>query len=285
VLPRFITRTHELSSGRERWRTGVVLADDGAEALVKADYDANRISVWVREGHADARRALLKVVRHHFDRIHGRIKDLVPEELVALPGHPEVLVRYLDLILDERRRKETVPVTIAGERVDKRISEFLNGVESAAERKKALERMERTAGGKTINLAPHAEYHEHHEPMNQDSHDTNIGRDNLGQAGQTLTNCTNMIQQMPAGEPKELLEKLLTQIEPLREEMKGKDFKVLEEHLEKLTEEAKKPEPDRGALSLSGQGLIEAAETVGKIATPVLTTVGLLLKFFGVPLP
>ena len=98
VLPRFITRTHALG-GSERWRSGVVLADDGAEALIKADYDASCISVWVRGNHADARRALLKVVRSNFDQIHSRITDLNPQELVAVPGHPDVEVPYRDLIL------------------------------------------------------------------------------------------------------------------------------------------------------------------------------------------
>ena len=35
VLPRFITRTHSKSQGRERWRSGVVLAREEAKAMVR----------------------------------------------------------------------------------------------------------------------------------------------------------------------------------------------------------------------------------------------------------
>ena len=35
VLPRFITRTHSKSQGRERWRSGVVLAREEANAMVR----------------------------------------------------------------------------------------------------------------------------------------------------------------------------------------------------------------------------------------------------------
>src|SRR4051812_42100658 len=67
-----------------------------------------------------------------------------------------------------------------------------------------------------------------------------------------------------------LFQGLAAQLSPVRDEMKGKDIKVLDEHLAKLTEEAKKPQPDKAQLALSGKGLIEAAQTVGKIAAPVL---------------
>ena len=45
VLPRFITRTHHKSHNRHRWRSGVVLAREGAEAVIRADYDKNQVSV------------------------------------------------------------------------------------------------------------------------------------------------------------------------------------------------------------------------------------------------
>ncbi len=37
LLPRFIVRTHVLSAGQPRWRTGVILKFEGNRALVKAD--------------------------------------------------------------------------------------------------------------------------------------------------------------------------------------------------------------------------------------------------------
>ena len=107
VLPRFITRTHAKSQGRERWGSGVVLAREEAEAVVRADYDKNQVIVWVRGPHADARRALLTVVRDNFATIHGRIEGLNPQELVTVKGHPEVTVPFDDLLKDEREDVHT----------------------------------------------------------------------------------------------------------------------------------------------------------------------------------
>ena len=44
--------------------------------------------MWVRKRYADARRDLLMVVRDHFAVIHGQIKGLNPQKLVAVPGYP-----------------------------------------------------------------------------------------------------------------------------------------------------------------------------------------------------
>ena len=56
ILPRFISKTHKLSEGRYRWRSGVVVMKDTAEALVRADYDTSIVDIWLRGPHRDARR-------------------------------------------------------------------------------------------------------------------------------------------------------------------------------------------------------------------------------------
>ncbi len=139
ILPRFITRTHQLSDGQQRWRSGVILSHGDTEARVQADYDANTLTVWVRGKHANARRELLAIIRHHFDSIHAAIKGLNPKDRVAVPGHPKVLIRYRDLIMDERNHKSHYTVTLNEgldneERKDWPIDELLNGVESKEER-------------------------------------------------------------------------------------------------------------------------------------------------------
>lgn len=153
VLPRFITRTHQMSEGRQRWRSGVVLSHSEAEARIQADYDANVLAIWVRGKHADARRELLAIVRHHFDSIHAVIKGLNPQDRVAVPGHPKVLVRYRDLVLDERDGKRAYTVTLHEgtddeRRVDWPILDLLNGVQSREERdREALNEMGGPGGG------------------------------------------------------------------------------------------------------------------------------------------
>ncbi|HEV7405114.1 MAG TPA: COR domain-containing protein [Chthoniobacteraceae bacterium] len=274
VLPRFTTRTHTLSEGRERWRSGVVLADDGAEALIKADYDANLVSVWVRGDHADARRALLKVVRHHFEHIHARIKNLQPRELVSVPEHPEVTVPYRDLVLDERAGVRTTRVTIAGARVEMEIALLLNGVESPAERAGAGDRLERAP------IHVHGNYIEH---MTTDDHSSHITARDItnSQVGQTLTNCQNMVQQQPPSPQKELLTTLTSDVDQLVKQLpaaKADEAPQVAENLELLVKQATSAKPNRKWYDLSTEGLLEASKWVKDFTGNIAGTIGQLGK-------
>jgi internalin A len=146
VLPRFITRTHSKSREPDRWRSGVVLAREGADAVIRADYDRSQVVVWVRGRYANARRGLLTVVRDHFAVIHGQINGLNPREFVAVKGHPEVTVSFDDLIMDERQGVRTTRVTVDQERIELEIAELLNGVETPEDRAKRAKEEERLGG-------------------------------------------------------------------------------------------------------------------------------------------
>ncbi|NQT91808.1 MAG: serine/threonine protein kinase [Lentisphaerae bacterium] len=275
VLPRFITRTHVLSKGRKRWRSGVVLADKGAEALIKADYDAGMISVWVRGQYRNPRRALLKKVRGAFDHIHSGIQDLDPVDTVALRGHPEVQMYYHDLILDERRDHPTVPVTIAGERMDVPIGEFLDHVISAAERRKEAEQQE---GMRIVYVAAGAHYHEREETMTQYDHSTSIGRDNYGQVGQTLDHCTNMIQQQKPGKQRDLLEALDGEVKELISMLPEEQQEQAAGDLELMLKGATAKTPNRKWYSVSAEGLLEASKWAKDFTGNIAGTIGQLGK-------
>lgn len=275
VLPRFITRTHELSEGRERWRTGVVLALDGAEALVKADYDECTMNIWVRGPHTDARRALLAVVRQHFAVVHSRIRELNPTELVALRDHPDVFVPYCDLILDERRGKAEIAVTVEGRREDRKIADFLDCVESPAQRR-AAEKAERYfAGG--IYLGPGAQFHQHYAPM-QDDHSIHARDIIKSQVGQTLTNCTNMIQQQQSGERREALEELQREAKVLIENVPADKQEEASGNLELMVKAATAPKPNRAWYSVSSGGLLEASKWAADFSGNIASAIGKLGK-------
>ena len=263
VLPRFTTRTHALSEGQSRWRSGVVLVKDGAEARLQADYDANTLTIWVRGDHANSRRALLTVIRHEFSLIHARIEGLNPEEEVAVPGHPEVLVLYSDVIKDERRMKTTFTVTVAGERVDWPITELLDGVESAAERRLAAKR------------ALKENY-----IMNIDNRII-IQGDNNGQVAQTMENCTQMIQNQNAGELKSLLEKLEQEVAELLLKLPEEKREEAAGNLELLTKAVTSTKPNRAWYSVSSAGLLEAAAFVKDFTGNIAGTLGSLTKVVG----
>ena len=48
LLPRFIVRTHVLSTRQPKWRTGVMLEFEGSRALVKADKEDKRVFISVQ---------------------------------------------------------------------------------------------------------------------------------------------------------------------------------------------------------------------------------------------
>jgi internalin A len=76
-------RTHPLSEGKARWRTGVVLKFEDNRALVKADVHDRKIFISVT-GPATGRRRLLAVIRSDFERIHMNFRKLEPEEKIPI---------------------------------------------------------------------------------------------------------------------------------------------------------------------------------------------------------
>jgi internalin A len=267
VLPRFITRTHSKSQARDRWRSGVVLAREEAEAVVRADYDKNQVIVWVRGRYADARRGLLTVVRDDFAAIHGRIKGLNPKELVAVKGHPEVAVRYDDLLKDEREGLRTTRVTVGEKRIDVDIAELLNGVESPEDRAKRAKEEERLAGVKAIT---------HDNRVMGNLYETHYsGGTFYGPVAVVMNDCINIINNQPAGERKQLLETLQKQIGELISgpaEEKQQLRKEVADRLKKLTEGVTSGTPDREWYSVSAKGLLDAAKYVKEFSGAIAGT-------------
>ena len=158
------------------------------------------------------------------------------------------------------------------------IAWLLDGIEPKEKRKARTK--ERSELGTTI---VHGDLITGDKLMNTNS-GTNYGIIGEGNT-QSITDSFKVISGIHGEELADLFANLNQGLVPLKDEMKGKDYKVLEEHVAALLAEAKKPEPDTNQLSVSGKGLVEAATTVGAIAGPVITTAGLILKFFGVTLP
>jgi internalin A len=258
VLPRFITRTHHKSHNRHRWRSGVVLAREGAEAVIRADYDTNQVSVWVRGRYSNERRDLLTVVREHFAIIHGQIKGLNPREFVAVKGHPEITVSFDDLIKDERQGVRTTRVTLHEERIEVEIAELLNGVESPEDRAKRAKEEERLGGVKTIIYDQSITMRDHIQQ--------NISGGTFhGPVAAVMKDCTTIINSQQPGERKELLETLQKQVGELisgPSEEKQQLKKMVADRLKELTEGVTSGTPDRAWYSVSSKGLLEAAKFV-----------------------
>jgi internalin A len=128
LLPRFIVRTHVLSEGLPRWRTGVVLEFEGNRALVKADVQDKRVFISVA-GPAVGRRRLLAIVRSDFNRIHRDIRNLQPQEMVPLPEYPGVVVPYQELLVMEQNRVTQFPKAVGSQVINLDIAGLLDGVD------------------------------------------------------------------------------------------------------------------------------------------------------------
>lgn len=280
LVPRFIVATHDMSRAGERWRSGVILREGRNMALVRGDAVDRRVSIAVN-GRVPTRRVLLSSIRREFAKIHRSISSLGVKEMVPVPGLDVFPLGYDDLLAAEEAGDKDWPIVAEGVRHKILIATLLDGIEPKEKRKARAK-----AGGFHFegDLVLGDKF-KGDKPMGDK---INIGGDNIGAAiGRQASVVVggNVSKGINVEDLANLFTQLNGQLAPLKDEMKGKDIKVLDAHLATLTEEAQKAEPDKSALAVSGKGLIEAASTVGAIAAPVLTTVGLILKFFGVSLP
>jgi internalin A len=135
LLPRFIVRTHILSEGLPRWRTGVILAFEGCRALVKADVQDKKVFITV-SGPDTARRRLLAVIRSDFERIHRDIRNLQPQEMVPLPDYPDVVISYQKLQVMEEKGIRTFLEVVGDSVIEVGVHSLLNGVELEGTRRR-----------------------------------------------------------------------------------------------------------------------------------------------------
>ena len=126
IISRFIVRSHQLISKNTYWRSGVVLTYEGSRALVKSDREDKKIFIWI-DGSKATQRQLLGIIRSHFDHIHGTITGIEVAGKVPLPGRPDVVLDYQDLLVLESVGKSTH--FIPSLRTEVNVKQLLEGVE------------------------------------------------------------------------------------------------------------------------------------------------------------
>ena len=140
LIPRFIVRSHTLSRGQQRWRSGVILAHEDCKALVTAQPADRRVIMRVKGENAGARRRLLAVIRYDFERIHAEFKDrLDAQSKVPLTNFPEFSVDYKKLVAFEKKGVVSFPEFIGERVITVQVNESLNGVDLEQQRKDSLE--------------------------------------------------------------------------------------------------------------------------------------------------
>jgi len=79
LLGRFIVETHQLISGENYWRYGIVIEFDETQALVVEDYINHKILISVR---GKNKRGLLTMIKNYFSGIHKLYENLKYHELI-----------------------------------------------------------------------------------------------------------------------------------------------------------------------------------------------------------
>ncbi len=127
LLPRFIVRTHSLSVGLARWRTGVILEFEGSRAIVKADVPDKKVFVSV-SGPPGSRRNLLAVIRSDFESINSSF-NFEPKEMVPVPERLDLLVPYQKLRVLETEGIRKFHEVFGDRILELDVEELLNGVD------------------------------------------------------------------------------------------------------------------------------------------------------------
>ncbi len=127
VISRFITRMNQYITKQYYWKNGVFLHNGGNRAKIKADLVDRKIFI-VINGKEQTRRSFLAVIRSAFDEINSNFKIEI-KQMIPVPGHPDVLVSYNDLIVHEEMNKPLIVVSQLREEFSVRA--LLDGVEDS----------------------------------------------------------------------------------------------------------------------------------------------------------
>jgi internalin A len=102
IMPRFIVKRHPDIKGELRWRTGVVLKNEAFQstAVIRADYEANRIDIYVN-GHQ--RKDYLAAILLFFREINDSFEKLRVSERVPMPDNPAITADYKTLLIHAQK--------------------------------------------------------------------------------------------------------------------------------------------------------------------------------------
>lgn len=139
VISRFITRMNQYITKNYYWKNGVFLHSGENRAKIKADLVDRKIFIAIN-GKEQTRRAFLAVIRSAFDEINSNFKIEI-KKMIPVPGHPEVLVSYKDLIVHEEMNEPEILIFELRKKFS--VRELLDGVEESNVRLKQYFRYDR----------------------------------------------------------------------------------------------------------------------------------------------
>lgn len=266
VITRFIVRMNQKIEDGFVWRTGVVLKIGSNTALVKADIEDRKITIAI-DGVEHTRRDALSAIRYQLDEIHGSIKGLNPQKMVPIPNAPNAEpLEYETLLMLEREGQEIYLVRDGSRLVKVNVREILSGIETESQRKEI--------GGNVTNIY-----------IGGNVNGSNIISGNNNVVTQKIQNSFNKAEAADIqAELKENLKQLAEAVAAMNKSLPEEQAAEAAEDLSKLVDEATKPKPNKKWYSVSIEGLVKAAENLGKIGEPVISLAGKVLSLLaGLP--
>ncbi len=127
VISRFITRMNQYITKQYYWKNGVFLHSGGNRAKIKADLVDRKIFIAIN-GKEQTRRAFLAVIRSAFDEINSNFKIDI-KQMIPVPGHPQVLVSYDDLLAHEDINEPEIVISELRKKFS--VRELLDGIEDS----------------------------------------------------------------------------------------------------------------------------------------------------------
>ena len=153
IIPRLmVSMQRDIVDGFE-WRYGLVLKSPDHEditAKVVSDIEEKSLAITV-QGEARYKREYFSIIRHQVRDINSSFSNMEVEEFIPLPGYPDKLVKYNELLGYEKAGKDEYFSGELGKGFS--VSEMLDSVISREERQKE-EKMGDTIVNNNININP-----------------------------------------------------------------------------------------------------------------------------------
>jgi internalin A len=308
VISRFTVRMHEKLEGGpgSAWKNGVVLRLEECRVLVRSAPEKNSVRCTVL-GEPPRRAAALAVVRAMLESIHSAMSLKGVEEHVCAPAGATDAARseeigdpWEDIATTKRRDLEgLLKDSKAGPWYEVKLGGAWHTVAALLEhaglaiidREHTIQpgRGETTVfnayGAEGITVIVGGDYIEGGKHMGNDNR-IHIGGNVINaQVGQTLTNCTNMVNQQAPGKKKDLMDALRRDVEELITKLpaeKKDEAEKVAENLEVAIKQAAKDKPDRKWYTVSAEGLLEAATWVKDFSGQIGGTIkNLGMNLFG----
>lgn len=138
IISRFISNVHNLIQEKNFWRNGVIIEEEGYEALVRSD-PADR-KVFIEIGGEGNKRSLLAVIRSVFKQIHDNLEGIQVEEFIPLDISGKALADYSALLTHEELKETYYLSPTLKKRFN--VSLLLDGYESRESREDRRKRIE-----------------------------------------------------------------------------------------------------------------------------------------------